>query len=76
MCKKDDEQKSRFFIARKGADLSLEIWPSRSLKGSLQNIKLILDLWCHKCNSLITTVLDGSIFKRDYTWEKNVRKRY
>ena len=25
MCKKDDEQKSRFFIASKGADLSLEI---------------------------------------------------
>ena len=64
MCKKDDRQKSSFFIASKGVDLSSDIWPSRSLKGFLQNIKLILDLLCHKPNSLITTVVDGSGFKK------------
>ena len=64
MCKKDDKQKSRFFIASKGIDLSSDIWPSRSLKGSLQGIKLmLLDLLCHKRNSLITTVVYSSIFK-------------
>ena len=64
MCKKDDRQKTSFFIASKGVDLSSDIWPSRSLKGSLQNIKLMLDLLCHKRNSLITTVVDGSGFKK------------
>ena len=64
MCKKDDWQKTSFFIASKGVDLSSDIWPSRSLKGSLQNIKLMLDLLCHKRNSLITTVVDGSGFKK------------
>ena len=64
MCKKDDRQKTSFFIASKGADLSSDIWPSRSLKGSLQNIKLMLDLLCHKRNSLITTVVDSSGFKK------------
>ena len=64
MCKKDDRQKTSFFIASKGVDLSSDIWPSRSLKGSLQNIKLMLDLLCHKRNSLITTVVDCSGFKK------------
>ena len=41
MSKKDDRQRSRFFIASKGVDLSSDIWPSRSLKGSLHNIN-----WC------------------------------
>ena len=60
MCKKDDKQKSSFFIVSKGVNLSSDIWPPRSLEGSLQNIKLMLDLLCHKRNSLITTALDGS----------------
>ena len=34
------------------------------LKGSLQNVKLILDLLCHKRDSHITTVVDGSGFKK------------
>ena len=65
MCKKDDMKKSRFFIASKGLGLSSDIWPSRkALKGSLQNIYLMLDLLCHKGNPLITAVVDDSIFKK------------
>ena len=64
MCKKDDRQKSSFFIASKGVDLSSDIWLSRSLKGSLQDITLMLGLLCHKPNSLITTVVDGSSIKK------------
>ena len=64
MCKKDDRQKSSFFIASKGVDLSSDIWPSRSIKGSLQDIKLMLDLLCHKRNSLITTVVDVAVLKK------------
>ena len=60
MCKKDDKQKSSFFIASKGVNLSSDIWSPRSLEGFLQNIKLTLDLLCHKRNSLITTAVDGS----------------
>ena len=68
MCKKDDRQKSRFFIARKGIDLSSDIWPSRSLKGSLQDIKpMLLDLLCHKRNSLITTVVIAAFSKKYLT---------
>ena len=62
LCKKDEKQKSTPFIASKGVVLSSDIWPSRSIKGSLLNIKLMLDLLCHKRNSLITTVADGSSF--------------
>ena len=51
-------------MASKGVDFTSDIWPSRSLKVSLQNIKLMLDLLHHKCNSLLTTVVDGSIFKK------------
>ena len=60
MCKKDDKQKSSFFIVSKGVNLSSDIWSPRSLEGFLQNIKLTLDLLCHKRNSLITTAVDGS----------------
>ena len=64
MCKKDDRQKNSFPIASKGVDLSSDIWPLRNLNGSLHNIKLMLDLLRHKRNSLITTVVDGSSFKK------------
>ena len=64
MCKKDDRQKNSFSIASKGVDLSSDIWPLRSLKGSLHNIKLMLDLLHHKRNSLITTVVGSSSFKK------------
>ena len=43
------------------------------------NIYVILELLSHKCNPLITTVVDGSVFKKNIknlTWKKNVRKRY
>ena len=66
MSKKDDRlshQKSRFFLASKGVGLSLDIWLSRkALEGLLQNMIMMLDLLYHKCNSLITAVLDGSAF--------------
>ena len=43
--------------------MTLDIWPSRKyLKCLLQNTYLKLDLLYHKCNLLITTVVDGSIF--------------
>ena len=64
MCKKDDRQKSSFFVSSKVVDLSSDIWPSRNLKGSLQNIKLMLDLLRHKRISLIITVVDGSSSKQ------------
>ena len=51
-------------MASKGVDFTSDIWPSRSLKVSLQNIKLMLDLLHHKRNSVTTTVVDGSIFKK------------
>ena len=64
MCKKDDKQNSKFFIASKWVGLSSDIWPSRkTLKGSLQNIYLMLDLYC-KGNPLITAVVDDSIFSK------------
>ena len=34
----------------------------KELKGLLQNMYQRLDLFDHKCNPLITTVIDGSIF--------------
>ena len=34
----------------------------KSLKSLLKNTYLILDLLYHKCNFLIMTVVDGSIF--------------
>ena len=52
------------FIESKGVDLSSGIWPSRSLKGSLQKVKLILDLLCHERNSFITTLVVGSSFEK------------
>ena len=58
-------QKSRFFIAIKGVCLSADIVPSRkALKGLSQNIYQMLDLLYHKQNPVITTVVDGSIFRR------------
>ena len=48
ICKKAENpphQKWRFFIATKGVDLSLDIWPSRkAFKGILQNTYLMLSL--------------------------------
>ena len=49
--KKPRHQKSRFFIASKGAGLSLDIGPSRiALKCLLQNIYSVLDLLYHERN--------------------------
>ena len=65
ICKKDDSQKSTFSIVSRGVGLSSDIWSLRkALKGSLQNIYLILDLLYHKSNSIITGVVDDSIFKK------------
>ena len=65
MCKKDDMKMSRFFIASKGVGLSSDVWPSRkALKGSLQNIYMMLDLLYHKGNPLITAIVDDGIFKK------------
>ena len=66
-----------FFIAYKVVGLSLNIWPSRkALKCLLQNIYLMLDLLYCKCNPFIVTVVDGSIFFKSLTWEKNRRYFY
>ena len=63
VCKKDDKQKSRFSITSKGVGISSDISPSRkALTSSLHNIYLILDLLYHKCDPLIMTAVDGSIF--------------
>ena len=66
MYKRDDRpphQKSRFFIASKEVAL-LDIWLSRkAIKGLLQNIYLMLDLY-HKRNPFIITVADDSIFSK------------
>ena len=68
------------FIAGKGVGLSLEIWaPRKALKSLLQNIFLMLDLLYYKHKSIITTVVDGSIFKKIFKTiirEKNVSRRY
>ena len=80
--KKDDRppHQKRLFIASKGVGLSLDIWPSRkALKRLLQNIYLMLDVLYYKHTLLITTVVDGSIFKEIFkaiTWEKKVRRWY
>ena len=56
--------KSRFFIANKGVDLSLDVWPLRKvLKPFLQNICLLLDL-LYKRKPFITIAIYGSIFEK------------
>ena len=78
MLKKFDRlphQKSRFFITNKGVGLSLDIWSSRkALNCLLQNIYLMLDLLYYKCNPLVTTAVDGSIFKKNI--HNNLRDKH
>ena len=58
-------QISRILLRRK-VGLSLNVWPSRNaLKRLLQNICMLLNLLYYKHNPFITTVVDGSIFKKN-----------
>ena len=70
ICKKDDRLSHQnsikvqyFYCKQKSKFIFRNLALKKHVKGLLQNIYLLLELLYHKRNVLITTVVDGSIFK-------------